>query len=269
MRRASPCGGRGQRPWRCARASYLKTRCRSRETASGSKKRPPSNRYADVNGGLAETTVFGKTSTASSRRKSAARGPMATNHRSRASSREAGPSATARAAGVARRRSRNVSLDGSRVRLRSGEAFTGRVAKRSRHHANVWAAAKGFASRHARGVRQARHWVGRRRPRWNNKPPRSCEKQTPSVDPPEPHRRRETAGCSIAGPSGLAAGAEPQDSVQARRRTSPRANEARVLEIEAADGRNRSYASRVKHGPRRKPGRESRTLAQASTEQPR
>lgn len=48
-----------------------------------------------------------------------------------------------------------------------------------------------------------------------------------------------------------------------------RTNEARVLEIEAADGRNRSYASRVKHGPRRKPVRESRTLAQASTEQPR
>jgi len=65
--RACPCGGRGQRSRTRARASYLKTRCRSREAASGPEKRPQSIRYADVNGGLAETTVFAQSGTASSR----------------------------------------------------------------------------------------------------------------------------------------------------------------------------------------------------------
>jgi hypothetical protein len=39
-----------------------------------------------------------------------------------------------------------------------------------------------------------------------------------------------------------------------------------VLEIEAADGRNRSHASRVGQGQRRKARLESNTLAQASME---
>jgi hypothetical protein len=51
--------------------------------------------------------------------------------------------------------------------------------------------------------------------------------------------------------------------------TSSRANEARVLEIEAADGRNRSYASRVGHGQRRKARLESHTLTLTSTGKPR
>jgi len=72
-----------------------------------------------------------------------------------------------------------------------------------------------------------------------------------SVDPPEPHRRRETAGCSIVRPTGgnsfRAGGKGGTGKIPfGRGATSSRTNEARVLEIEAADGRNRSYASRVK-----------------------
>jgi len=86
-----------------------------------------------------------------------------------------------------------------------------------------------------------------------------------SVDPPEPHRRRETAGCSIVRPTGgnsfRAGGKGGTGKIPfGRGATSSRTNEARVLEIEAADGRNRSYASRVRSRSRRKTGQANLAL---------
>jgi hypothetical protein len=77
------------------------------------------------------------------------------------------------------------------------------------------------------------------------------------LDPPEPPRRRETAGCSIVRPTGGNSSRTGgvcgiRKSPQARDAISSRANETRVLEIEAVDGRNRSYASRVWSIRRRK-----------------
>jgi len=57
-RRAVPCGGRGSSSQKCVRASYLKTRCRSRKASSGSKKRPASIRRRDVNGGLGSAATI-------------------------------------------------------------------------------------------------------------------------------------------------------------------------------------------------------------------
>jgi hypothetical protein len=78
-----------------------------------------------------------------------------------------------------------------------------------------------------------------------------------SVDPSEPLRRRETAGCSIVRPTG--GNSFKTDGFGRNRKipfergvTSSRANEARVLVIEAVDGRSRSYASRVRSRQRRK-----------------
>jgi hypothetical protein len=156
----------------------LKTRCRSREAASGPEKRPPSNRYAGVNGGLAATTTFGKTSVASSGRRGVARGLVA--------AKPPEPSELARGTDLAPPRARQASqdvgremhsLDGSRVGSQSGRVFTGQAVERSRRNACVWAAAKGFASRHKRGARQARHWVGLRRPGWKNKPSGSSARE--------------------------------------------------------------------------------------------
>jgi len=78
----------------------------------------------------------------------------------------------------------------------------------------------------ARVVRQARHRVD-----WEGREAES--------HPPEPPRRRETAGCSIVRPTGgnssRAGGMGGTDKIPfVRGATSPRANEARVLEIEAA-----------------------------------
>jgi len=78
-----------------------------------------------------------------------------------------------------------------------------------------------------------------------------------SVDPSEPLRRRETAGCSIVRPTGgnsfRAGGFGRNRKIPFERGvTSSRANEARVLVIEAVDGRSRSYASRVRSRQRRK-----------------
>jgi len=247
----------------------LKTRCRSREAASGPKKRPPSIRYAGVNGGLAETAVFGKTSTESSRWRDAGRGPVA--------AKPPEPSELARGTDLAPPRARQASqdvgrevrtLDGSRVGLQRGKVFTDQAAEWSRRNTRVWAAAKRFASRHERGARQARHWVGLRRPGWKNKPSRSSAEKRRSEGPPratsaawnrwvlDRPRHRGRHGRTVRVRSGEAV-------------TSSGANEARVLEIEAADGRNRSHASRVGHGQRRKARLESHTIAQASTEQPR
>jgi len=100
----------------------------------------------------------------------------------------------------------------------------------------TWAAAERSASRRIEEARQARQWFGSER--------------SGSV-PPQSPRRRETAGCSnvrlrTRGECG---------TEKVRRReagTSSRANETRVLEIEAADGRNRSHASRVWSMRRRK-----------------
>lgn len=101
---------------------------------------------------------------------------------------------------------------------------------------NVWAAAERSESRHIEEARQARHWVDR----------------IESDGPPEPPWRREIAGCSIIGSPESVVNAEAEKLRKREAETSSRANETRVLEIEAVDGRNRSHASRVWSASRRK-----------------
>jgi hypothetical protein len=101
----------------------------------------------------------------------------------------------------------------------------------------TWATTERSASRRIEAARQARPWFDPRRKKTDG--------------PPQSLWRRETAGCSNAH---LRVSGETESEIFREREagTSSRANETRVLEIEAADGRNRSHASRVWSMQRRK-----------------
>jgi hypothetical protein len=170
-----------------------------------------------------------------------------------------GPSATSYAAGVARRQSKKCT---SRWKSRQNvqcEVFTGLATKRSRRCLRVWVAEERSSipacEGGATGATQGR---------------KAAEKL---ANPPKPPRRRETAGCSIVRPTGgnssRAGGAGGTDKIPFERgATSSRMNEARVLEIEAVDGRNRSYASRVRAMHRRKAVCETCALVRGLCGQP-
>jgi hypothetical protein len=86
---------------------------------------------------------------------------------------------------------RNVPLDGSRAGSRGGRVFTDLAAKRSRGCSDVWAAAKGFASRCICGWLDGRDTGSVDDGRGGRTtPPRSGEKQTP--------KRRLTRATSAA-----------------------------------------------------------------------
>jgi len=132
---------------------------------------------------------------------------------------------------------RNALFDGSRAGSQNGEVFTDRVAQRSRRSFDVWATTEGSASWHIEEARQARQWFDDRRM---------------SFDIHHSH----SGGVKPLGVwmfvSGRAAQAETEVVRRREAGTSPRANETRVLEIEAVDGRNRSHASRAWVMQRRK-----------------
>jgi len=125
---------------------------------------------------------------------------------------------------------RNVPFDGSRAGLQSGEVFTDRVAKRTRCSFGVWAAAEGSASWHIEEARQARQWFDDRK-----------------IIHHSHHGGVKPLGARTLGPrkkTGRVANAETEKVREREATTSSRTNETRVLVIEAADGRNRSHASR-------------------------
>jgi len=134
---------------------------------------------------------------------------------------------------------RNVPFDGSRARSQNGVVFTDRVAQRSRRSFDVWAAAERSASWHIEEARQARQWFDER----FGKTKRVIH-------------HSHSGGVKPLGArmfvSGRAAHAETEVVRRREAGTSPRANETRVLEIEAVDGRNRSHASRAWVMQRRK-----------------
>jgi hypothetical protein len=154
-------------------------------------------------------------------------------------------------------------IDGSRVRSRSREAFTGLEAERSRHNA-------GCVGR-CEGIRKPAQPRGATGMTLDRSAMVAVEQQATAI---EAKKQTSTLQSHLGGVKPLGARSHTRQGGRGGRNrkipfvrgvTSSRANEARVLEIEAADGRNRSYASRVGHGQRRKARLESHTLALAST----
>jgi hypothetical protein len=159
VRRANPCGGRGQRSrLSCSCVVNTKISLQKSKGCDWLKEASTSIRQVGVNGGLAEATAFANATRHRTGETAQWDGTLAAKptkagqaHDMRSTPR--GVRQTSQDGGR-----RNVPFDGSRARSRNGEVFTDNVAQRSRCFGGVWAATEGSASWHISGARQAREW---------------------------------------------------------------------------------------------------------------
>jgi len=194
---------------------------------------------------------------------------------SQASSHGGEPSSTSGAAGAARHQPRSAPFDGSRVGSYSGEVFTGFAAGRSRRSRDVWANAKRFASRcitgGATGTTPIRLMANAGE---ENAPALEREANAKASIKRSHHGVVKTLGARSfvqrgATPSGRAAQAETERVRRRETRSRREANEARVLEIEAVDGRSQSYASRARSLRSRKAAQANQALVSGLHGKPR